>query len=146
MDSKADPAGTAYDLASLVATRRMELAQNYLSGKATQALLGIDSPTLTAWRKERRLLAVWHKPDQQWIYPDFQFDRAGLIEQMPALLAVYERYYSHVWTNTWRIVEWFMAPHLLLDGARPMEMISKDPQLVLRIAQIEFLQDPATMW
>jgi hypothetical protein len=138
--------GTANDLASLAAIRRMELAQNYLSAEAAQALLGIDSSTLTALRKERRLLAVWHKPDQQWIYPDFQFDQAGLIEQMPALLAVYERYYSHVWTNTWRIVEWFMAPHLLLNGAPPMEIINNDPQLVLRIARIEFHQDPATMW
>lgn len=146
MGSKADPSGGTDDLASLAMVRRMELAQHYLSGEATQALLGIDASTLTAWRKERRLFAVWHTPDQQWIYPDFQFDQAGLIEQMPALLAVYERYYSHVWTNTWGIVEWFMSPHLLLDGALPMEMISSDPQLVLRIARIEFLQDPATMW
>ncbi|WP_312772609.1 hypothetical protein [Pseudoxanthomonas mexicana] len=146
MGSRADPSGVAEDLASLAVVRRMELAQHYLSGEATQALLGIDASTLTAWCKERRLFAVWHKPEKQWIYPDFQFDRAGLIEQMPALLAVYERYYSQVWNNTWGIVEWFMAPHLLLDGALPMEMISSDPQLVLRIARIEFLQNPATMW
>ena len=88
MGSKADPSGATDDLTSLAVVRRMELARHYLSAEAAQALVGIDASTLTAWRKERRLFAVWHKPDQQWIYPHFQFDLGGLIEQMPALLAV----------------------------------------------------------
>ena len=146
MESDSAPPRTTSDLAAIAAARRVELAQNYLTGSTVQSLLGIDASTLTAWRKERRLLAVWHKPDMQWIYPDFQFDRTGLIYQMPELLTVYDRYYSHVWDNPWRVVEWFMSPHLLLDGARPCEILALDPQRVLSVAQNEFLDDPMTLW
>lgn len=133
-------------LARTAAARRAELAQTYLPSSAVQSTLSVDAITLAAWRKERRLLAVWHEPAKQWLYPDFQFDHEGLIEQMPRLLSVFDHYYSHIWNNTWSIVEWFMSPHLLLDGARPMEVMAKNPKQVLRIAQVEFLQDPATLW
>ena len=133
-------------LEAMAATYRAALVQKYLSSQTAQAVLGIDSTMLTAWRKERRLLAVWHRPANDWLYPDFQFEDGSLIKEVPDLLAVYESYYSHVWSNTWSIVEWYMSPHLLLDGARPAEVLAKDPQKVIAVARAEFLQDPATMW
>ena len=133
-------------LGAMAATYRAARAQKYLSSQTAQAVLGIDSTMLTAWRKERRLLAVWHRPANDWLYPDFQFEDGSLIKEVPDLLAVYESYYSHVWSNTWSIVEWYMSPHLLLDGARPAEVLAKDPQKVIAVARAEFLQDPATMW
>lgn len=37
-----------------------------------------------------------------------------------------------------------MTPHLLLDGAPPVERLSKAHQRVLEVAQVEFL--PASLW
>lgn len=131
-------------LAMAAATRRAELAQMYLTESAAQALLGIDAATLGTLRDGKRLLGVWHEPVNAWLYPDFQFDANGLIKQMPRLLAVYDRYYSHVWENPWSIVEWFLSPHVLLDDCRPMDVMATNPQRVLRAAQVEFWEDPAT--
>lgn len=137
---------TGSSLAATAATYRSELARNYLSGQAVQSVLGIDAATLTVWRKQRRLLAVWHRPINEWLYPDFQFQDNALIKEISELLAVYETYYGHVWKSTWGIVEWFMCPHLLLDGARPVEVMSEHPLHVLTVARTEFLQDPSTFW
>lgn len=134
------------DLMMAAATRRAELARSFLRESAVQALLRIDYQTLTAWRKGKRLLAVWHEPFKAWLYPDFQFDQEGLIKEMPEMLAVYDRYYSHVWGNTWTILEWFLSPHALLDGRRPMEVLASDPQQVLTVARDEFWEDPAAYW
>lgn len=146
MASDSDPSMPSNDLVQAAAARRIELAQTYLSDSAVQFLLGIDAATLTAWREGRRLLGVWHEPAKAWLYPDFQFNDSGLVEQMPRMLAVYDRYYSHVWENTWSIVEWFSSPHALLDGCKPMELMSTNPQRVLRVAQREFWEDPTTLW
>jgi hypothetical protein len=126
------------------ARRRAEQAQMYLTESAAQDLLGIDAATLETLREGKRLLGVWHEPANAWLYPDFQFDKTGLIKQMPRLLAVYDRYYSHVWENSWSIVEWFLSPHVLLDDSRPMDVMATNPQRVLRAAQVEFWEDPAT--
>jgi len=81
------------------------------------------------------------------LYPDFQFNQAGLIKQVPSLLSVYDSFNSHYWDNTWRIVEWFMCPHhTLLDGQRPASVLATNPQGVLRVARVEFEQDPETNW
>lgn len=134
------------DLAHAAAARRVELARTYLSASQVQLRLHIDATTLTAWREGKRLLGVWHEPAQAWLYPNFQFDGQGLITQMPPLLAVFDHHYPHVWANTWTLVEWFLSAHLLLDGARPVDVLTTEPQRVLRVAQVEFLQDPAGYW
>lgn len=139
-----EPIQPETDLAKIAAVRRSELAQTYLSSPAVETLLGIDAAALGDLRKGKRLLGVWHQPAKSWLYPDFQFDKGGLIQEMPSILAVYDRYYSHVWENTWSIVQWFMSPHLLLDGYRPMDMMSTNPKRVLEAAQVEFWEDPAT--
>ena len=72
-------------LEAMAATYRAALAQKYLSSQTAQAVLGIDSTMLTAWRKERRLLAVWHRPANDWLYPDFQFEDGSLIKEVPRL-------------------------------------------------------------
>lgn len=146
MISEPAPSEPPEDLARAAAARRSELAQTYLTGQTVQVLLGIDAATLTAWREDKRLLGVWHEPIKAWLYPDFQFDGNELVKQMPRLLTVYDRYYSHIWENTWSIVEWFLSPHILLDGCRPMDMMATNPQRVLRVAQVEFWEDPATLW
>lgn len=128
------------------ARRRAELAQNYLSGEATQLLLGIDAVTLATCRENKQLLGVWHDPIKAWLYPDFQFNGNKLVKQMPELLSVYDRYYGHVWEDTWSIVEWFLGPHALLNGARPMDTLATNPERVLKVAQIEFWEDPSTLW
>jgi len=79
-------------LAAKAAAFRSELARSYLSGQEVQSILRVDVATLTAWRKERRLLAVWHRAADEWLYPDFQFDDGALIKEIPDLLLVYETY------------------------------------------------------
>lgn len=134
------------DPTTAAAMRRAELARRFLRESAVQALLHIDGPTLAAWRQDKRLLAVWHEPYKAWLYPDFQFVQDGLIKEVSEVLAVFGRHYSHVWENTWGILEWFLTPHALLDGRRPMDVMAANPQQVLSAAQVEFREDPATRW
>lgn len=134
------------ELARAASARRTEVSKNYLSSAAAQDILGLDADALRTWRRDRLLLAVWDEPENRWLYPDFQFNGKGRIEEVPKILEAFDRYYSHVWSNTWRIVEWFMTPHMLLNGERPAELMATRPNEVLKIAQIDLLQDPATVW
>ena len=135
------------DLKFVTAAYRAELAQPYLTGAAAQLLLGIDATTLTTWRKDGRLLSVWHSPANTYLYPDFQFDHGQLIEQMPELLSYFSMgYYSEIRMSGWSKVEWFMCPRVLLDGLRPAEVLASDPQCVLEIGQDDLLADPNTLW
>jgi hypothetical protein len=145
MTSKSAPQ-SVHDLERLAVARRADLARTYLQGSTVQTRLGIDTATLTTWRDEKKLLGIWHEPVRAWLYPDFQFDRGGLIEEMPELLAAFGRYHDHVWANTWGIVEWFMSANALLDGHLPMDLLASDPRRVLRVAQQELWEDPATLW
>ena len=112
-----------------------------------QRLLGIDAVTLATWRRDARLLSVWHSPANSYLYPDFQFDHGELIEQVPELLSYFSMgYYSEIRMNGWSKVEWFMCPHALLDGLRPAKVLGSDPQRVLEIGQDDLLADPNTLW
>ena len=135
-----------HDLASAALAKRIRLARSYLTETVAQRLLGVDEVTLRSWREEKRILAVWHEPVGAYLYPDFQFDQNGLIEQVPALLSCFDRYLGHVWEDTWLIVEWFISPHLLLDGNTPAEVLALDPRLVLEVGREDLLEDPGTLW
>ena len=134
------------ELSLAVARRQAEVARFCLSGVAIQARLGIDWSSLETLREDRKLLAIWHEPAGAWLYPDFQFERGGLISEIPEILAAFDRYYDHVWENTWSIMEWFLTPHILLDGRCPMDVISSDPSRVLDAARVELWEDPTTLW
>ena len=141
------PTADLPDLKLVAAGYRAELAQSYLTGEAVQTLLGIDAVTLTTWRRDTRLLSVWHSPANSYLYPDFQFDHGQLIEQMPEILSYFSiGYYSEIRMNGWSKVEWFMCPHALLDGLRPAALLGSDPQRVLEIGQDDLLADPNTLW
>lgn len=122
------------------------MVRSYLTESDVQARLGIDSHQLTRWREGRKVLAVWHQPVEAWLYPDFQFDHEGLIKEMPEILATFDRYYSHVWENTWMVLEWFFPSYTLLDGRRPLDVIRVDPSRVLEAARIDLWENPETMW
>jgi hypothetical protein len=135
------------DLKSVAAAYRAELAQYYLTGVTVQKLLGINAATLKTWRRDNRLLSVWHSPSHSYLYPDFQFDHGKLVEQMPELLSYFRMgHYSEIRVNSSSKVEWFMSPHALLDGLRPAEMLATDPQRVLKIGRQDLLADPNTLW
>lgn len=134
-----------YDLASAALAKRIRLAESYLTARDAQRLLGVDAVTLSSWREEKRILAVWHEPVDAYLYPDFQFNQNGLIEQIPELLSCFDRYLGHVWKSTWLIVEWFISPHLLLDGNTPAEALALDPQLVLEVGREDLLEDPSIL-
>ncbi|MGG6462323.1 hypothetical protein [Solilutibacter silvestris] len=128
------------------ANRRAEVVKPYLTEPDVLARLGIDRDHLTDLRERRNILAVWHAPVEAWLYPDFQFDPAGLIKEMPEILETFDLYYSHCWENTWSILEWFLAAHSLLDRRRPMDVIQSNPSVVLEIAGLDLWEDPETLW
>ena len=141
------PTAVLPDLKFVAAADRAELVQSYLTGEAVQTLLGIDADTLATWRRDTRLLSVWHSPANSYLYPDFQFDHGQLIEQMPELLSYFSMgYNSEIRMNGWSKMEWFMCPHVLLDGLRPAEVLGSDPQRVLEIGRDDLLTDPNTIW
>ena len=41
-------------------------------------------------------------------------------------------------TTGWGEVEWFLSPHVLLDGATPATMLALSPGRVFRAARVEF--------
>ena len=63
------PTADLPDLKLVAAGYRAELAQSYVTGEAVQTLLGIDAVTLTTWRRDTRLLSVWHSPANSYLYP-----------------------------------------------------------------------------
>lgn len=141
------PTADLPDLKFVAAAYRTELAQSYLTGEAVQTLLGIDAVTLTTWRRDNRLLSVWHSPANSYLYPDFQFNHGQLIEQMPEILSYFSiGYDGEIPMNGWSKVEWFMCPHALLYGLWPAKILGSDPQRVLEIGQDDLLADPNTLW
>lgn len=107
------------------------------------ARLGVDLDTLDEWRRRRLVLAVWHAPERQYLYPPFQFSNVGPLREMPPLLG----YLNHgVNASGWAEIEWLYTPHALLDGQPPAEILLHDPIRVLDAAHQEFTPDPDAGW
>lgn len=90
------------------------------------------------------LLGVWSAPRHRFLYPDFQFHRAGAIRKdVAALLAVLP---SEGDRGGWRRAFWLYSPHALLDDRTPAEIFIDDPARVIAVAREEFLGDREASW
>lgn len=133
------------------ATNRGALAAAWLSSAQVANRLVLISPhgdnDATQLRRQGRLLAVYMgQPMSCYRYPTWQFLPDGRpIDQMAEILTVlrdlgpFEREPDGMRRTTgWGEVEWFLSPHILLDGACPAEALAIDPQKVLQVARTEF--------
>ena len=125
------------------AKRRAELAKDYLTEAGILVRLGIDHKTLVTWRKARKILAVWHSPENRYLYPSYQFNNVGVIPEMEPLL---QHLFEHSNGSGWNEVEWLMTPHALLDGMSPTELLPIDPAKVLEAAEVEFVEERDAGW
>lgn len=125
------------------ARRRAELAQTWLSEAEVLARLRIDLQTLTAWRKSRKLLAVWYAPEDRYLYPPCQFAGAMLIPEMESLLGYLD---YGVTGSGWDEIEWLYAGNAHLDARPPADVLLEAPAEVLKVAQQQLTEDPDARW
>lgn len=125
------------------ACRRAELAQSWLAEADVLARLGIGQETFAVWRKDRKLLAVWHAPENRYRYPPCQFNDIGLLPEMEPLLGYLGRGVSR---SGWEEVEWLYANNPFLDGQRPADVLPNQPALVLDVAREQLTEDPDARW
>lgn len=123
--------------------RRSELAQTWLSEDEVLARLRIDLQTLTAWRRSRKLLAVWCAPEDRYLYPPCQFAGAMLIPEMESLLGYLD---YGVTGSGWDEIEWLYAGNAYLDARRPADVFPEAPSEVLKVAQQQLTEDPGAGW
>jgi hypothetical protein len=85
-------------------------------------------------RLERRLFGVLYHGE--YLYPAFQFQTDGSVHPFVARILTYflESTYG------WAAVFWFFQPSGHLDGARPADLLQKDPGKALRAAEKDFVQ------
>jgi len=86
------------------------------------------------WRKRRQVFAVPH-PDkaarERDVYPAFQFDDGRPIKAVQEVLDAFgER------KSPWKLALWFTSNHGALPGsARPVDLLTSDPQAVVEVAR-----------
>ncbi len=125
-------------LAAVAAKRRAALARDYFVEDYVQRRLGIDPEMLVQWRKASKILAVWHGPEQRYLYPPFQFAGNRLLDEIATLLSL--RGAVGADRSGWSAVEWLLAPHVLLDGQRPADVLRSNPDSVVAAAEVEFME------
>ncbi len=83
------------------------------------------------WRKEGRILAVSHRG--QTLYPGFQLDEDGRPrpEVAEVLAALGEG------MGAWEVALWFTSASGWLGGARPVDLLDREPERVVAAARRE---------
>jgi len=83
------------------------------------------------WQQEGRILGVRHRG--QLVYPAFQFDAAG--RPLPVISQVLEVFGES--SSTWETALWFTAANGWLGGARPVDLLVREPERVVEAAHRE---------
>lgn len=141
----------AQQIALEACLQRKALAEGWLSAAQVSARLGsqLGSAGLLAaeLRRAGKLLAVYAaEPEPGYRYPTWQFCPDGQpIDQLAEILTLLRGAFPFLQepdglrrTTGWGEVEWFLTPHLLLDGLAPASMLATEPARVLQIARAEF--------
>lgn len=103
-------------------------------------------PLATELRKSGRLLGVYvTEPNHDYRYPIWQFQPDGqpviLFAEILSIVREYGIYLNNDRRTTgWGEVEWFLTPHVLLNGECPAEVLQNYPQAVFEAARIEFVE------
>jgi hypothetical protein len=136
--------------AEAAAARRQQLAALWLAAAQVSAQLGSDagnaSQLATTRRKAGQLLGAWVPSERAYRYPTFQFRPDGQpVWQLAEILQLLREQggmgSGERRSSGWEEVEWFLSPHVQLDGRPPAELLVADPDRVLRVAQLQFVED-----
>ncbi|MBB1089307.1 hypothetical protein H4F99_12540 [Lysobacter sp. SG-8] len=104
-----------------------------------------ELPDLETLACDGRVLAVWVREKGEHRYPGFQFnlDRQPIPQMKPLLhlLRGPNGLTDEANQAGWLEVEWLYAPHVLLEGSSPAEILPHDPERVLAAAREEFGKD-----
>ncbi len=133
------------------AARRAELAANWPTAEQVGLSMGLElkdaARTVTQYRREGKLLGVYmQEPKHHWRFPIWQFDdRHRPIRHLADVLAILRKHGNYLdergLTTGWSEVEWFLSGHVLLEGRAPFEAIHQDPDAVLAIVRVEFIEE-----
>ena len=115
------------EFGALSATDVAELAGS--TAKNTSALAG-------RWRRDGRILAVEHHGAS--LYPGFQFTDTG--QPRPVVEAILN-YLREDGASPWQQALWFISANGWLDGRRPVDALTTDPESVIRAAA-EAVREP----
>jgi len=88
-------------------------------------------------RPSDSVLGVWIAARPSWQLDPAGTPWAGLSEVLALLRGPYD-VSSGEPTSGWEEIEWLVAPHALLSGAKPSELLALDPDLVLAVAKQDF--------
>lgn len=139
------PADTA-----AAAERRRTLSRAWLDEMSAAKWLHKSVAELERRRRAGAILGVWIAEERRYQYPPWQFDVSGaVVGAIPSILRIL-RSPSGVsagrQTSGWEEIEWFFAPHRLLNGASPAELLSRGADTVLAAAKREFSESPHARW
>ncbi|MDP3317403.1 MAG: hypothetical protein Q8M47_15205 [Devosia sp.] len=103
-------------------------------GKVNRSQATVRSALADNWRKRRLVFAVPH-PDktarERDIYPAFQFENHKPIKAMQAVLDAFGEH-----KDPWKLALWFTSNNgALADDARPVDLLTSDPQAVIEAAR-----------
>ncbi|MBK0053066.1 hypothetical protein IAE41_02255 [Stenotrophomonas sp. S39] len=141
----------AQQIALDACSKREALAEEWPSADQVSATLGPQPGRggllATELRRAGKLLAVYVEvPEPSYRFPTWQFRPDGQpIEQLAEILTVLRGALPFLCepdglrrTTGWGEVEWFLSPHVLLDGDVPASTLGTDPVRVLHAARTEF--------
>ena len=131
------------------AARRAELSTDWLDAKAVGMALGSAASTgsqlANRYRREGKLLGAWIRPERAYKFPPWQFIGGKPKPQVRSLLKLLRNKDTGIAgpadTAGWLEIEWLYAPHVLLEGQTPASLMDSDPDRVLQVARIEFMDD-----
>jgi hypothetical protein len=88
------------------------------------------------------ILGVWVAGSDAYLYPAWQLDLSGrpspVLQEVLSLLRGPYGVAGGEPTSGWEEMEWLLAPHALLDGNSPRDMLITAPERVLAVARQGF--------
>ncbi|WP_265289814.1 hypothetical protein [Verminephrobacter eiseniae] len=136
------PSAVEMDMARRLATRHARILNEFGYFTAEQLADANHSQAshraalADNWRKRRQVFAVPH-PDktarERDIYPGFQFDDYKPIKAVHEVLQAFGAHKS-----PWKLALWFTSNNgSLPDSARPVHLLTTDPQAVIAAARLD---------
>lgn len=152
---RGDPPPAPPPIPETCATRRLraELSADCIGAAAVSAALNSHakntSQLASRYRKAGRLFGVWVRAQNCYLFPPWQFRNGQILPEIQEVLALLRGPHGIAgeWDRSgWDEMGWFYAPHRLLEGRRPVELIERDPDQVLEAARREFKDGIDARW